>query len=80
MLASVARTGRLLVVDEDYAMCGMGAEIAAQVADRGFDELDAPVRRLNSLPAPVPYSPPLEAALAPTSASIVQAVRDLLAE
>ncbi len=80
VLASVAKTGRLLVVDEDYALCGMGAEIAAQVADRGFDDLDAPVRRLNSLPAPVPYSPPLEAALVPTSASIAQAVRDLLAE
>jgi 2-oxoisovalerate dehydrogenase E1 component len=80
ILASVAKTGRLLVVDEDYALCGVGAEIAAQVADRGFDDLDAPVRRLNSLPAPVPYSPPLEAALAPTPASIAQAVRDLLAE
>jgi len=80
ILASVARTGRLLVVDEDYAPCGVGAEIAAQVADRGFDDLDAPVRRLNSLFAPVPYSPPLEAAMVPTPASIAQAVRDLLAE
>lgn len=80
VLASVAKTGRLLIVDEDYAPCGVGAEIAAQVADRGFDDLDAPVRRLNSLHAPVPYSPPLETAMAPTSASIAQAVRDLLAE
>ena len=80
VLASVAKTGRLLVVDEDYAPCGVGAEIAAQVADRGFDDLDAPVRRLNSLHAPVPYSPPLEAAMVPTPASIAQAVRDLLAE
>jgi 2-oxoisovalerate dehydrogenase E1 component len=80
VLASVAKTGRLLVVDEDYAPCGMGAEIAAQAADGGFNDLDAPVRRLNSLHAPVPYSPPLEAALTPTSASIAQAVRDLLAE
>ncbi|MBV9174497.1 MAG: alpha-ketoacid dehydrogenase subunit beta [Chloroflexi bacterium] len=80
ILASVARTGRLLVVDEDYAACGMGAEIAAQVADRGFDDLDAPVRRLNSLPAPVPYSPPLEAALVPNPASIAEAIRALLAE
>jgi 2-oxoisovalerate dehydrogenase E1 component len=80
VLASVAKTGRLLVVDEDYALYGVGAEIAAQVADRGFDDLDAPVRRLNSLAAPVPYSPPLEAAMVPTPASIAQAVRDLLAE
>ena len=56
------------------------AEIAAQVADRGFDDLDAPVRRLNSLHAPVPYSPPLEAAMVPTPTSIAQAVLDLLAE
>jgi 2-oxoisovalerate dehydrogenase E1 component len=80
ILASVARTGRVLIVDEDYAACGIGAEIAAQVADRGFDDLDAPVRRLNSLPAPVPYSPPLEAAIVPTPERIAQAIRDLLAE
>jgi 2-oxoisovalerate dehydrogenase E1 component len=80
ILASVAKTGRLLVVDEDYAPCGVGAEIAAQVADRGFDDLDAPVRRLNSLHAPVPYSPSLEAAMVPTPDSIAQAVRALLAE
>jgi 2-oxoisovalerate dehydrogenase E1 component len=80
ILASVAKTGRVLIVDEDYAPCGTGAEIAAQVADKGFDDLDAPVRRLNSLHAPVPYSPPLEAAIVPTPERIAQAVRDLLAE
>jgi 2-oxoisovalerate dehydrogenase E1 component len=80
LLTSVAKTGRILIVDEDYAPCGIGAEIAAQVADRGFDDLDAPVRRLNSLHAPVPYSPPLEAAIVPTPERIVQALRDLLEE
>jgi 2-oxoisovalerate dehydrogenase E1 component len=80
VLESVAKTGRLLVVDEDYALCGMGAEIAAQVADQGFDDLDAPVRRLNSLAAPVPYSPTLEKAMTLTPDNIAQAVRDLLAE
>src|SRR6185503_15735878 len=80
VLASVARTGRLLIVDEDYAPCGIGAEIAAQVADHGFDDLDAPIRRLNTRHAPIPYSPPLEQALVPTSESIAQAIRDLLAE
>jgi 2-oxoisovalerate dehydrogenase E1 component len=80
ILASVAKTGRVLIVDEDYAPCGTGAEIAAQVADQGFDDLDAPVRRVNSLHAPVPYSPPLEAAIVPTPERIAQAVRDLLAE
>src|SRR5262249_3177092 len=45
--ASVHKTGRLLIVDEAFAPCGIGAEIAAQLADRGFDDLDAPIRRLN---------------------------------
>jgi 2-oxoisovalerate dehydrogenase E1 component len=80
ILASVAKTGRLLIVDEDYAPCGVGAEIAALVADRGFNDLDAPVRRLNSLHAPVPYSPPLEAAIVPTLEQVTQALRELLAE
>jgi len=80
VLASIAKTGRLLVVDEDYAPCGVGAEIAAQVADLGFNDLDAPIRRLNTRHAPIPYSPPLEQALVPTEAIIVEAVRKLMAE
>ena len=58
ILRSVAKTGRLLIVDEAFAPCGIGAEIAAQVADRGFDDLDAPIRRLNGAFTPTPYSPP----------------------
>ncbi|CAN5577042.1 alpha-ketoacid dehydrogenase subunit beta [soil metagenome] len=80
MLESVHKTGRLLVVDEDFAPCGMGAEIAAQVMERGFDDLDAPVRRLNGLQSPVPYSPPLEAAMTPNRGQIVEAIRALVAE
>src|SRR5262245_59526564 len=77
---SVAKTGRLLIVDEAFAPCGIGAEIAAQLADRGFDDLDAPIRRLNGVHAPTPYSPPLEAAVVPHTDTIAQAIRDLLAE
>ncbi len=80
ILASVHKTGRLLVVDEDFAPCGVGAEIATQVMERGFDDLDAPVRRLNGLFAPAPYSPPLYQAVVPQVATIVQAARELLAE
>jgi 2-oxoisovalerate dehydrogenase E1 component len=80
VLASVRKTGRLLIVDETFAPCGVGAEIAAQVSDRGFDDLDAPVRRLNGLHTPTPYSPPLEAAVVPGTEALVRAVRDLLAE
>jgi 2-oxoisovalerate dehydrogenase E1 component len=80
ILRSVRKTGRLLIVDEAFAPCGVGAEIAAQLADSGFDQLDAPIRRLNGVHAPTPYSPPLEAAVVPNPATIVQAIRDLLAE
>ena len=80
ILESVHKTGRLLIVDEDYAPAGIGAEIAAQAADLGFDDLDAPVRRLNGLHTPVPYSPPLEAHVVPNRERIAQAIRDLVAE
>src|SRR5215207_8166442 len=80
ILASVHKTGRLLVVDEDFAPAGIGAEIAARAADLGFDDLDAPVRRLNGLHTPVPYSPPLEAYVVPNHERIAQAIRDLVAE
>ena len=80
VLASVHKTGRLLIVDEDFAPAGIGAEISAQVTERGFDDLDAPVRRLNGLHTPTPYSPPLEAAVVPDVNGIERAIRDLLAE
>lgn len=80
ILASVAKTGRLLIVDEAFAPCSVGAEIAAQMADAGFNHLDAPVRRLNGAFAPVPYSPPLEKALVPDVADIVRAVKELVSE
>jgi 2-oxoisovalerate dehydrogenase E1 component len=80
ILASVAKTGRLIIVDEDFAHCGIGGEIAAQLADRGFDDLDAPIRRLNGKPSPTPYSPTLEAAVVPNAETIAQAIRELCAE
>ena len=80
ILASVHKTGRLLIVDEDYGPFGVGAEIAAQVMTRAFDDLDAPVARLNGAFAPVPYSPTLEAAMQPDAARIERAIRDVLAE
>lgn len=80
ILASLHKTGRLLVVDEDFAPCGVGAEIAAQVIEHAFDDLDAPVRRVNGLFAPAPYSPPLYEPMVPSVRGIVQAARELLAE
>jgi 2-oxoisovalerate dehydrogenase E1 component len=77
---SVAKTGRLLIVDEAFGLYGIGAEIAAQVADRYFDELDAPIRRSNGAHTPTPYSPTLETAVVPDTKAITNAIRDLLAE
>jgi 2-oxoisovalerate dehydrogenase E1 component len=80
ILNSVAKTGRLLIVDESFAPCGIGAEIAARLADSGFDDLDAPIRRLNGLHTPTPYSPTLENAVVPNVDGIVKAIRDLSKE
>ena len=80
ILRSVRKTGRLLIVDESFGPCGIGAEIAAQLADRGFDELDAPIRRLNGVHAPTPYSPALESVVVPGVDEIAKAVRDLASE
>ena len=77
---SVAKTGRLLIVDEAFGPYGIGAEIAAQISDIGFDDLDAPIRRLNGVHTPTPYSPPLEKAVVPDQDMIAQAIRDLVAE
>jgi 2-oxoisovalerate dehydrogenase E1 component len=80
VLGSLAKTGRLLIVDEAFGPFGVGAEIAARAADEGFDDLDAPIRRLNGLHTPTPYSPPLESAVVPTTEAVVRAVRALIAE
>lgn len=80
ILESVHKTGRLLIVDENFAPCGIGAEVASQVVDQGFDDLDAPIKRLNGAHTPTPYSPTLEGAIVLSSESIELAIRDLLAE
>jgi 2-oxoisovalerate dehydrogenase E1 component len=80
ILASVSRTGRLLIVDEAFAPFGLGAEVAAVVSDAGFNDLDAPIRRLHGRFTPTPYSPPLEKAVVPQVEDIEQAIRALLEE
>lgn len=80
VLASVRRTGRLLIVHEAVQDFGGGAEIAAQVADQLFDELRTPVRRIGAPSVPMPFSPDLERALLPTSKRISSAAQSLIAE
>ncbi len=80
ILESVAKTGRLLVVDEVFGPCSLASEIAAQVADAGFNDLDAPIKRLNGAFAPTPYSPSLERVIVPQVEHVVSAIRELVRE
>jgi pyruvate dehydrogenase E1 component beta subunit len=73
--ASVSRTHRLVVAHEAVEHGGAGAEIAAQVQHRCFDDLDAPVERVGAPFAPIPFSPPLEDAYVPGRAEVAAAVR-----
>jgi len=78
VMASVARTGRLLCVGESWPWGGVTAEVIARVATEGFDLLDAPPQRLNAKDTPVPYHPDLWAVHRPTARSIATAARNLL--
>ncbi|MFO1475502.1 MAG: alpha-ketoacid dehydrogenase subunit beta [Verrucomicrobiota bacterium] len=78
VMASVARTGRLLCVGESWPWGGVNAEVIARVVSEGFGLLDAPPQRLNAKDTPVPYHPNLWAAHRPTARSIAAAGRNLL--
>ncbi|MEE8450108.1 MAG: alpha-ketoacid dehydrogenase subunit beta [Thermodesulfobacteriota bacterium] len=73
----VKKTNRVLIVHEDTKTGGIGAELAATIADQTFEFLDAPIRRVASLDTPVPYSPPLEEYFLPNPKKIAAAMRDL---
>ncbi len=77
ILASVTRTGRLVVVHEANRLCGIGAEIAALVAEKAFARLKAPIIRLGGPDAPVAASYPLEQAFVPQAAAIAAAAAGL---
>ena len=79
VVASVRKTHRLLVVDEGYAMCGVGAELGQAVNELAFNDLDAPVGRLHTEAFAHPFAPVLEAAMLVDAAKIVQAARAVIA-
>lgn len=79
ILASVARTGRVLTVTETFPFGGVAAEVLSIVATHGFELLDAPPQRLTSRDTPIPYHPDLWRAHRPTSRTIADALRNLLA-
>jgi 2-oxoisovalerate dehydrogenase E1 component len=79
VLTSVQKTGKCLIVHEDTWTAGFGAEIAAHVAQECFTDLDAPVTRVTTPDAPIPYHAGLTAAVIPSVDTIAQAMRQLLA-
>ena len=78
LLASVKKTGRLVVTDESHDNCGIAAGLAAIVADEAFTSLRAPIKRVAIPHVPVPFAVPLENFVTPTTERIVEAVRTLL--
>ena len=77
ILSSVAKTHRLVIVDEDNPRCSVAADIAAMVADKGFDLLDAPIKMVTAPHTPVPFSPVLEQLYIPSPERIVETVREI---
>jgi pyruvate dehydrogenase E1 component beta subunit len=80
ILASVRRTGRLVVVDEARTACSAASEIAACVAEKAFPALKASIRRVTVPNVAIPYSPCLEKAVLPDEHSVVRAVREVMGE
>jgi pyruvate/2-oxoglutarate/acetoin dehydrogenase E1 component len=78
ILASVSKTNRALLLYEARRTGGIGGELAAIIAEDAFEYLDAPIMRVASRDAPVPYAPPLEAAFLPNAAKVVEAARTLV--
>jgi len=79
ILESVAKTNRVIILHEAPLTGGAGAEFAARIAEKAFDYLDAPIKRVAALDVPTPYSPPLEAFALPDKAKVLAAARELMA-
>jgi pyruvate dehydrogenase E1 component beta subunit len=79
ILRSIEKTNRAIVIDEGHMRGGAAADIAAIIAEKGFDFLDAPVKRVTALDVPIPFSPPLEKVAIPDAARIEAAIREVCA-
>lgn len=79
VLASVRKTHRVLVVEEQKPFCGVGAQLAYMIQSEAFDELDAPIARLSTIDAPAIYSPPVEVEQLPNPQRILKAALAVLA-
>ena len=77
--STVAKTSKVLILHEDNKTGGIGAEVAALIAEEAFEELDGPIMRLAAADTHIPYAPSLEEAILPNADDVVQAVRRLAA-
>lgn len=77
IIKSVKKTNRLVIVEESHSFCGIAAEITAQVQEKAFDYLDAPIKRLSGVDAPMPYAKNLERLALPDSERVVKAVKEV---
>jgi pyruvate dehydrogenase E1 component beta subunit len=78
VVESVRKTGKAIVMEEDWLSYGVGAEIAATIQEGAFDYLDAPVRRVAMAEVPLPYSKPLELAALPNANHLVEVINQTL--
>jgi len=78
ILASVTKTHRAVIIEEDWPYCGLGAGISDRIMQKAFDELDAPIRRVAAKDAPIPYNRALEASMLPNVDRIVAQVHDVM--
>lgn len=76
--ASVRKTSRAVILEDDWLSYGVGAEIAATIAEGAFDYLDAPIRRVAAAEVPLPYAKPLELAALPDAADLTKVIREVL--
>ena len=77
ILNSVRKTNRVVIAEESHPFCGVGAEISAEITERAFDYLDAPIKRVSGADVPMPYAKNLEDLAIPTVNQIVAAVREV---
>ncbi len=75
---SVKKTGKIVIVSEDCKTAGVSAEIAATIAEKALDYLDAPIKRVTAPDTPIPFSPPLEQFIIPNEQSIIRAVKEVV--
>jgi pyruvate dehydrogenase E1 component beta subunit len=77
IIGSVKKTNRVVIAEESHPFCGVAAEISAQIMERAFDYLDAPVKRISAADAPMPYAKNLERLALPDVERIIKAVREV---